>query len=507
MVNESTSLNRIHHFYLIYFLNSHRYCHKSISSFNYLIKRSIGLQNIIATLTTNVVSQFKTLETLLLVQLLDTVEFGKLRKILLQKQEDYPTTFLRYWIHLYTKWFMNLRIGKVLSLEYLSELGRRTGFFYSMWAPNHYILVDEEKKLREIHLIKEGAIAFKWEVFSMDEYDFGGTYPPESLKKPTTESPKAQFPPEKVNSVDLAKLDCRIRLIESTPQPFTESDMISNVLEDGSRNSAPITSDEIDEVDPFDIDRILSLQKRAERSCQKAFSGTDEMASNSSDSTVGLRKSRGPISSSKEDSVQNLLYGLIDSRPTKIVAAQAASSKLESFFEISSMTMVLRIDSREDLKYDVEFENFKRMIGVRQELTPPIKAFFKKNDAVLSGSQFYRWTDKRYFQIVDNCPKVFKETMGLSSEQVSPKNVRMSTFYKVLVIFGEEGPCDSFIQENYELLKLFQKVCLFTESFDVNILKLYTFNVSSFQLGSQFIKQKETSSSLSKQRTGQHNGD
>jgi hypothetical protein len=177
---------------LIYFLNSHRYCHKSISSFNYLIKRSIGLQNIMATLTTNVVSQFKTLEVLLLVQLLDTIEFGKLRKIILQKQEDYPTTFLRYWIHLYTKWFMSLRLGKVLNLVYLAEVAHKTGFFYSMWAPNHYIIVDEEKKLRDIHFIKEGSIAFKWEVFSMDEYDFGGNYAPELLKKPATEPPRAR---------------------------------------------------------------------------------------------------------------------------------------------------------------------------------------------------------------------------------------------------------------------------------------------------------------------------
>lgn len=502
MVNESTSLNKIYNFYSVYFLNSHRYCHKSISSFNYLIKRSIGLQNILATLTTNVVSQFKTLEVLLLVQLLDTIEFGKLKKIILQKQEDYPTTFLRHWIHLYTKWFMSLRLGKVLNLAYLAEVAHKTGFFYSMWAPNHYIIVDEEKKLRDIHFIKEGSIAFKWEVYSMDEYDFGGNYAPELLKKPATEPAGAGIPVEKVSSLDLAKLDCQVRIVESPPQRLPENEGAEGPDQE-SRTINPVTSDEIDVLDPFDIDTILSFQKRAEKECLKTISPIRDTVSNGLDPKI--KKCRSSVCSSKEDSVQNLLYGLIDPKPTKTVAAQASSTKLESFFEISSMTMVLRIDNREDLKYDVEFDNFKRMIGVRQDLTASIKSFYKKNDAVLSGSQFYRWIDKRYFQIVENSTKVFKETLSLVAEQTSPKNIRMSSFYKVLVIFGDEDLCESFIQENYEVLKLFQKVCLFTESLDVNILKLYTFNVSDLQSGSQFIEQNETSSGSSKQRTYQHN--
>ncbi len=496
--------------FMNYYIISDCFRAKTQASLNFILKRSIGIEVILNCLRLSP-NEMKVIEAIFMTLLFETVEYSRLKPILLMRLENSSTTvnFCNKWIeclHSFTMSVSNRQIVHLKGLEDLIKVCRENYFVKA--SPRSWVLVPNQVFFSSYYLTSPSTNLYRWDVYQIDDLRLD------------SRSKKYHFRAEKTALEEETSLISPRKLEEEPEQPRSifkqarasvEDLYLTGMLEikqkkkssisfDSSKNLKFIT-DELE--NPAHYTPINSATKKSYRANKKAISQLEadsideifriqsqieaDIPAETADKQACYQSSKAqfdclsPQFKCRLDDQHIYFYGLAKLLDSGKDHANLAAMQLAKLYKPETLIFSMKCYSS-NYSLDAEWRNLVKALGVRCD-SPLISLCRPSHPAQESANEIpdplvLKSSDGVYYSFINNDIEMLKQGMTDLENEQKQKNQYLNHL-SFLILFGSEADVMRFREEHFEVMKSYQKIILITKTFDLHVVQMQVIKVPS----------------------------
>lgn len=517
-----------------YYIVSDCFRAKSRTSLCYILKRSIGTDMILSCLRLSP-NEAKVIEAIVMSLLFETVEYGRVKSILLTRLENsaVPVNFCEKWLECLHGLAMSISNRQIVNLRCVEDLIKacRENYFIKA-SQKSRILVPYQALFCTYYLTCPSTNLYRWDVFQADDlrldsrqrkYQFRAEkncqeeeLNPNSPRRPEDESPlprsilkQARASVEDLYLTGMLEIkhkkkssisfdSCKnLKIIQDELQSPAQYTPVSSA----TKKTYRANKEAISQLEADSIDEIFRIQSQIE----------SEIPAESPDKHSVWQASKpqldcqSPQQKCRLDDQHIYFYGLakmLDAGPDR---AGLAAVQLAKLYKPEILIFAVKCYAS-SYSQDAEWRNLVKALGVRCESplicggspapAPPEPAAEVPDPLVLKSS------DGVYYSFINN--DIAQLRRGLSElEAEQRQRNQYLNHLSFLVLFGSEAEVMRFREEHFDVMKNYQKLILITKTFDLHVLQMQVIKVRPPHPAPPDLHREETDRKTPRARTRQ----
>lgn len=491
-----------------YYIVSDCFKTKSQASLNYVLKRSIGLDVILNCLRQSP-NETKVIEAIFMSLLFDTVEYARLKPILMTRLENssVPVNFCDKWIEYLHSFAMSVSNRQIINLKCLEDITRgcRENYFVKA-SRKSWVLVPNQPLFCTYYLTSPSTNLYRWDVFLIDDlrldnrskkYHFRAEKVAEeeevnliSPRKPEEDRPglRSIFRQARASVEDLyltGMLEIKQKKKSSisfdssknlkTFQEELQSPAQYTPLNSATKKKSKANKEAISQLEADSIDEIFRIQLQIEADIPVESA---DKHTNCSPSKVQI-DCLSPQNKCWLDDQHIYFFGMAKRLDSGKDQASLAAYELAKLYKPEILILGMKCYSSKYTQ-DAEWRNLVKALGVRCD-SPLISRDRPTQPAQESANELLdplmlKSSDGVYYSFINNDIEKLKRCLSELEEEQKLKNQYLNHL-NFLILFGTETEVIQFREDHAELIRNYQKIILITKTFDLHVIQMQVINV------------------------------
>ena len=496
--------------FMNYYIVSDCFRAKSQASLNFILKRSIGIEVILNCLRQSP-NEMKVIEGIFMSLLFETVEYAKLKPILLTRLENssISVNFCDKWIECIHSFLMSVSNRQIVNLKCLEEITRgcRENYFVKA-SRKSWVLVPNQQFFCTYYLTSPSTNLYRWDVFLIDDlrldnrskkYDFRAEKVAEEEEANLISPRKLEDEPPELRSIfkqarasveDLYLTGMlEIKQKKKSSISFDSSKNLKNFndelqsptqytpLNSATKKKTKANKVAISQLEADSIDEIFRIQLQIEADIPAELA---EKHMSCQPSKVQI-DSWSPQYKCRLDDQHIYFYGMAKRLDSGKDQASLAAFELAKLYKPEILIYAMKCYTS-TYSQDAEWRNLVKALGVRCDssliATSRPSQSAQESTSDMLDPLVLKSSDGVYYSFINNDIEKLKRCLSELEDEQKQKNQYLNHM-NFLILFGSEVEVMHFREVHFEVMRNYQKIILITKTFDLHVLQMQVIKVLS----------------------------